>query len=270
MSADASLWRSLAGMAASAALVYLALGLALMVFQRSLIYHPQPRALGDAGASLTLEVAATGDVPGARLQITARPREGAKALVYLGGNAEDVSLNLPAFARAFPDHAIYLLHYRGFGASSGKPSEAALHADALALFDWVQARHAQTAVVGRSLGTGVAVRLARLRPVASLVLVTPYDSLQDIAASTMPLFPVRWMLFDKFESWRDAPSVSAPTLLIAAEHDEVIANASTERLLTRFRPGVATLKRLAGTGHNSIDASSGYLAAMAAALDAAI
>ena len=261
--------RAAASALAWGAALYLALALVLMLLQRSLIYHPQPRLLGAQGQVESLVVPPSPGVPGATLQLSVRPHSGDKALIYFGGNAEDVSLNLPSFERTFADHAIYLLHYRGFGASSGKPSEAALHADALALFDWVQARHAQTAVVGRSLGTGVAVRLARLRPVASLVLVTPYDSLQDIAARTMPLFPVRWMLIDKFESWRDAPSVSAPTLLIAAEHDEVIANASTERLLTRFRPGVATLKRLAGTGHNSIDGSPGYLAAMAAALGAA-
>lgn len=71
--------------------------------------------------------------------------------------------------------------------------------------------------------------------------------------------PVRWLLQDRFESWRYAPQVAAPTLLIAAEHDEVIPRASTEALYTRFRSGVATFKMIAGTGHNTISENPDYL-----------
>ena len=121
--------------------------------------------------------------------------------------------------------------------SAGTPSEAAIVADALALFDEARREHRDVVVVGRSLGSGVAVRVASLRPVARVVLVTPYDSIQEIAAARFAFFPVRWLLRDKFESWKYAPAVTAPTLLIAAEHDEVIPRASTELLLTRFKTG---------------------------------
>lgn len=84
------------------------------------------------------------------------------------------------------------------------PSEVALVADALALFDRVYAEHPHVVVGGRSLGSGVAVHVASLRPVARLVLVTPYDSLYGIAARQFPYVPVRWLLWDTFESWRYA------------------------------------------------------------------
>ena len=151
------------------------------------------------------------------------------------------------------------MHYRGYGGSSGKPSEAALVADALALFDKVNTEHQNITVVGRSLGSGVAVHLASLRPVARLILVTPYDSLQDLAARQFPYFPVRWLLRDKFESWRYAPLISVPTLIVAAEHDDVIPRTSTETLYKRFRAGVASFKVVTGTGHNSISESPEYL-----------
>lgn len=233
------------------ALVYLGLCALLYVFQRSLIYFPQPRSLG--GGTITLAA------DGAQVLVTARAHSGPNALVYFGGNAEDVAASLPVLSTAFPDHAIYLMHYRGFGGSSGKPSEAALLADALALFDRVRTEHPDLVIVGRSLGSGIAVHLASLRPVARLVLVTPYDSLQELAAHRFPCFPVRWLLLDKFESWRYAAQVSAPTLVIAAEHDEVIPRASTQALYARFRPGVASFKLVPGSSHNTISESPEYI-----------
>ena len=107
-------------------------------------------------------------------------------------------------------------------------------------------------MIGRSLGSGVATRLASQRPAARLVLVTPYDSLQELAAAQFAAFPVRWLLQDKFESGRHVAQVRAPTLLIAAEHDEVIPRASTEQLFARFAKGQAALHVLPRTSHNTI------------------
>jgi pimeloyl-ACP methyl ester carboxylesterase len=78
---------------------------------------------------------------------------------------------------------LYLLHYPGYGGAAGRPSETALVADALALFDQVAARHPRVTVIGRSLGSGVAIQVASARPVERLVLVTPYDSLMEIATT---------------------------------------------------------------------------------------
>ena len=186
--------------------LYLALCVALLVFQRALIYFPQPATL--QAPSLMLEVA------DAQVQVTVRPHDGPKALIYFGGNAEDVSRNLPEFSQAFPDHALYLLHYRGFGGSSGSPSEEAIARDALTLFDKVYSSHTQVAVVGRSLGSGVAVRLASQRPAARLILITPYNSLEELAVRQYPIFPVKWLLKDRFDSWKYAAHVSIPTLLL--------------------------------------------------------
>jgi len=187
------------------------------------------------------------------------PRKGPDAVVYFGGNAEDVNFSLPGLAAAFPKHAIYLMHYRGYGGSTGKPSEDALVADALALLDRVRSEHINVVVIGRSLGSGVAVHLASLRPVARLILVTPYDSLVGLAANQFPLFPVHWLLLDKFESWRYAAQVNVPTLIVAADRDEVIPRTSTEALYARFHSGVATLRVVAGASHNTISESPEYV-----------
>jgi pimeloyl-ACP methyl ester carboxylesterase len=237
---------------AVAVLVYLAACAALFYFQRSLIYFPQTAAR--PGDNVTLEV------DGTTLLVATRPHSGPDAVIYFGGNAEDVSATLPELMSAFPAQALFLMHYRGYGGSSGVPSERALHQDALALFDRVHAQHPHVVVVGRSLGSGIAIRLATLRPVVRLVLVTPYDSLQDLAASLYPMFPVRWLLADKFESKRYARLVQVPTTIVAAERDEVIPRASTDQLHARFATGVARMHVLPGVGHNTISANPLYAA----------
>lgn len=247
------MYRAIIGVVVVVVVLYVGWCAALFFLQRSLIYFPQPRAFGAGDATAKLLV------PGAALQVSVRPRPGAKALLYLGGNAEDVSASLAPFSNALPDYALYLLHYRGYGGSSGKPSEEALHTDALALFDKVYAEHPNVDVVGRSLGSAVAIRLASDRPVSRLVLVTPYDSLQELAAQQFPYIPVRWLLLDKYEAWRYAPHVSAPTVILAAEFDEIIPRSSTEQLYSRFATGVASYKVIAGVGHNSISESAAYL-----------
>ena len=235
---------------------YLAACAALYLLQRSLIYYPQPGRQGPSASLMRLPV------DGADLAITMRPHEGAKALLYFGGNAEDVSGSLPQLAQAFPDRAIYLMHYRGYGGSSGTPTEAALHQDAQALFDKVHAAHPDVVVMGRSLGSGVAVRLASRRPASRLVLVTPYDSIEGIAAGQFPFFPVRWLLQDKFDSGQHAPRLALPTFILMAEHDEVIPRASSELLHGRFAKGAAQLKVIPGTGHNTISESPVYFEAL--------
>jgi pimeloyl-ACP methyl ester carboxylesterase len=194
--------RMLTSLVVVAVLAYAAACAALFFFQRSLLYFPQPAHV------------ATPLVPvEGRVGVVASHRAlpGAQAVVYFGGNGEDVTQAFAPLAQAFPQHALYLLHYRGYGRSSGKPTEADIADDALALFDQVHRQHPQVTVIGRSLGSGVATRLASRRPAARLVLVTPYDSIEDIAAARFRVFPVRWLLLDKYASWRYAAQVQAPT-----------------------------------------------------------
>ncbi|HEY0065238.1 MAG TPA: alpha/beta fold hydrolase [Telluria sp.] len=244
--------RIMFGMAAAAIALYALACLGLYLAQRSLIFYPQPRRYGSDSSVLKVQV------NGTQLVVSSRQQAGPDAVLYFGGNAEDVSGSLPGVAAAFPDRAVYLLHYRGYGGSAGKPTQEAVFADALTLFDKLHAEHPHITVIGRSLGSGVAVHLASLRPVARLVLVTPYDSIAGLAAQQFPIFPVSYLLTDKFESWRDAPQITAPTTIVAAENDELIPRASSELLFSRFKPGVARYVQIPATGHNTISDSPDY------------
>ncbi len=240
---------------------YAGVCLAMYLLQRSLLYFPQPRTVTAAESTMRLPV------DGAEIVVTVRLHEGPKAIVYFGGNGEDVSRSLASFAEAFPDHAIYLMHYRGYGGSTGAPTETANVADARALFEVVRESHPDIALVGRSLGSGVAVQVASRAVASRLVLITPYDSMVEIAAQTYPGLPVRWLMIDTYESGTFAPGITTPTTIIEAENDEVIPRASTEKLLRRFSPGIATRTRIDGVGHNDIVASEAYVEALRAALE---
>jgi len=235
-----------------AAVLFVGVCGALFAFQRSMIYYPQPRSNEHGITLMTLQVGAE------KVMVSTRPQDGPGAVLYFGGNAEDVSQDMPDMVTAFPAHAIYLMHYPGYGGSSGSPSQKAIFAGALALFDHVHVDHPNLVVIGRSLGSGVAVWIASQRPVARVVLVTPYDSLGDAAAPLYPFLPVRWLLRDKYESWRYAPQVTAPTRIVIAGDDEVIPRSSSDRLRTRFKDGIASSVVLPGVGHNTIQDSPSY------------
>lgn len=222
---------------------YCLLCLLLYLLQRQLIYFPVPAQLPPTDPLLLQQTAAT-------VLVSRKARDEEQALLYFGGNAEDVSLSLPEFAAAFADHAVYVMHYRGYGGSSGSPSEQALVMDALALYDRLQPKHSEIIVIGRSLGSGVAVQLAAQRKVAQLVLITPFDSLSALAQRQFPVFPMKWLLKDTYNSVAYAPAINSRTLILLAEQDEIIGRGHTEALYQAFTPGVATLKSYSGS-HNS-------------------
>ncbi|HET8698303.1 MAG TPA: alpha/beta fold hydrolase [Gammaproteobacteria bacterium] len=232
----------------------------LYVGQRSLLYHPMAESQSPRAQAIRLER------DGVSLKIWEIARPGDRALIYFGGNGDNVVWFVDDFAKAFPDRSIYLVNYRGYAGSTGFPTEKALLADAEAVFDKVHESHPDVAVIGRSLGSGVAVYLAGVRDVHKLVLVTPYDSIERLAEAQFGWFPVSLILEDKFDSLARAKKVRSPVLALMAEHDDVVPRASTERLLTAFAAGQAEAKTIAATDHNSIVGSADYLREIAAFL----
>ncbi len=235
---------------------YLLVCAILYFSQRAMIYHPQPRNLQ---STPVMDVMSNG----LALKVSHLPKASQQAVIYFGGNAEDVSASLPQLAQAFPDAALYALHYRGFGGSQGQPSAQALYADALALHARVAQQHSHIIVIGRSLGSGVATYMGSQRPVQRLVLITPYSSIADVAAGQFAWIPVRWLLKDHFDSMQYVAKSRVPVLIIAAQRDEVIPAWSTQRL---FDVAPIALRRIAvieGVGHNDISLHPDYLRLLA-------
>ena len=180
-------------------------------------------------------------------------------MLYFGGNAEDVSWMLDAAAAETPDTSWLLIDYRGYGASGGSPSQAALISDAFLWHDHaVNQLHAKRVFAfGRSLGIGVAVALAARRPLAGVILATPFDSLTAVAQRYYPYLPVKWMLRHRFDSIALAPRLETRMLCLIAGRDEVIPPAHAERLYDAWR-GPKRKLVLGGARHNDIDAATAF------------
>lgn len=237
--------------AALAVLLYGGICLAMYLGQRQQIYHPE--------ASWRVQQAPDFELvnDGVRLRGWVVNPGHEKALLYFGGNGERIEDSRQELTQWFPDRTIYLLPYRSYGASEGEPSERALISDARALFDHVARDHTAVAVVGRSLGSGVATQLAASRPVERLVLVTPFDSLVRVAAGYFSWLPVNALMRDRYESWRYVNDIHCPVLVIRAEQDQVIPAERTLTLLKAFKQ-TPVVQVVADAGHNTVQDHADY------------
>jgi len=182
------------------------------------------------------------------------------ALLYFGGNGEDLGARLADFDQAFPDRAVYLMNYRSYGGSTGTPSEAALIADAQATYDVIRKTHDKIAVMGRSLGSGVAVALATTREVERVVLVTPFDSIAKVAAGRYSWAPVRWLIRDAFDSVKRMAAVRAPVLAVIAENDQSIPRAHSDKLIASIPAALRHSVLVPNGTHNDLGDYQRYLA----------
>ncbi|MBT8084074.1 MAG: lysophospholipase [Woeseia sp.] len=183
---------------------------------------------------------------------------GSNAVLYFGGNAENVANNVAHVENLLPDTAFYLTNYRGYGGSSGEPSEAAIIEDAALLFDHVSANHQRVSVIGRSLGTGVATWLAANRPVRKLILVTPYDSIEAIAMREYSFVPVSLLLRNKFRSIDYVPAITSPTLVLLAETDRVTPHHHAMNLVEQFPESQISVHTLPDSTHSTVSHARGY------------
>jgi len=231
--------------------IYTLAGAFLFLNQEELLYHPP------TGTTHNLETLVF-ENDGLKINVLLSNSPSKDAIIYLGGNAEDVLRNVSYYQVAFPDKRIYFMRYRGYGYSEGHPSQKGLFSDAIKLFDLVKDKHETITVIGRSLGTGVATYLASERDVDKLVLVTPYDSIARVAKAKFPMYPVDIMLRDKYPSYKYAPTVKAKILVLIAAQDEVIPRESSVSLMKEFDQEDLSFGIIDGATHNSIASHDHY------------
>ncbi len=225
--------------------VYVLLGMYLYIQQRSFIYFPTSSSASDLDQKVF-----SNEGVGIHVSVLNEGQE--QAIMYFGGNAENVDYNATNFLQWFPEVTIFLVKYRGYGGSGGEPTEAGLYSDALHIYDEIHSNgYAQISVMGRSLGSGVATYLATHRSVDKLVLITPFDSIERIAQSQYPIYPINILLKDKYDSYNRADDISAQTLVVAAEDDAIIRLSHTERLVSGFSISVK-FEVIEDADHNNI------------------
>ena len=258
---------------AGAALAMGLLAMIVPVLQRHLMYFPDTTYFTPAQAGLHGVAERVLETPdGARvIAWYGKAKPGQPTILYFHGNAGSLETRSERIrkymARGF---GVFMMTYRGFGGSSGEPSESSNVADAILAFNALTGSGVDpldVIVYGESLGTGVAVQVAEEKRVAGLVLDAPYTSMVDLAALHHPFIPGRWFMTDRYETRRHIAKITAPLLVLHGEEDVVVPVAMGREIFSRA-PEPKTLKTFPGAGHDdhykfgSYDALYAWIAAL--------
>lgn len=234
-----------------AIVVYLAICSYFYFFQRSFLYFPQPAKYVNT---------VTTHFNNGKQKLSGWVINPGKQhlLLYYGGNASAIEQHIDFLADLTPDYTVYLIPYRGYGNNAGTPSEEALYSDALHVYDKLKLEYKTISLMGRSLGSGVATLVAANRKVDKLVLITPYDSIVNVAQQFYPFLPVKFLARDQFLSVENVPKITAQTLIVIAEKDQVIVRERSEALASAFDPELLSKVVIDDADHNNIADDEGY------------
>jgi uncharacterized protein len=237
------------------AAAYGVIAVAAFFVQRRLMYFPDAARVAPASFALAGVEERTLKTPDGETIVAwygpAAP--GRRTLLYFHGNAGNLA-NRSERVRKYLARGIgvFIMSYRGYSGSTGHPSERANVADAKLAYDALIAEGVapeDILLYGESLGSGVAVQVAAAKPVGGVILDAPYTSIVDVAAGAYPFFPVRPFLFDRYETLKYLPAVSAPLLVIHGEDDAVIPVAMGRAVYTAAN-APKEIATFPGAGHS--------------------
>jgi fermentation-respiration switch protein FrsA (DUF1100 family) len=249
-----SIWIKLA---VGAAVVYAVVALAAFLGQRKLMYFPDTERAEPSEEGLTGVAERTIETPDGHRLVAwyGKARQGKPTLLYFHGNAGNLADRAPRIARFMGESwGVYMLSYRGYGGSTGSPSEAANVADARLAYHALLKEGVPPASIvayGESLGSGVAVRIAAELAVAGIILDAPFTSISEIAARAYPFLPVRLLLIDRYESTRYIGAIKSPLLILHGARDGIVPVAMG-RELARLAPEPKTLVVFPDGNHSDL------------------
>jgi fermentation-respiration switch protein FrsA (DUF1100 family) len=235
---------------------YVALAVLMFFAQRSLLYFPERTRTSPAAAGFpqAQEVWLNSADSERVIAWHVPPRDDKPVVLYFHGNGGSIRMRVDRFQKIVTAGiGLVGLSYRGYGGSTGTPTEAGLIEDARAAYAFAAERYAgRIAVWGESLGTGVAVALAGEKPVTRVVLDAPFTSTVDVAADLYWFLPVRVLMKDQFRSDQRIRNVKVPVLILHGDADDIVPIKYGERLLAMV-PGEKRLVRYAGGYHMDLD-----------------
>jgi uncharacterized protein len=255
--------------------VYAAVGLVAYLGQRKLMYFPDRERTLPAEAGLNGVVERTIETADGHRVIAwyGKAVPGKPTLLYFHGNGGSLRDRASRIERFMNEGwGVYMMTYRGYGGSTGSPTEAANVADARLAYQALVGEGVPPASIiayGESLGSGIAVRIAAELPVAGVILDAPYTSIVDVAAQAYPFLPVRLFLIDRYDTRRYIGAIKAPLLILHGAHDGVVPVAMG-RELAKLAPEPKRLvvfpngyhSDLYVNGNNAIDAVRAWIGSL--------
>jgi uncharacterized protein len=232
----------------------------IYVAQRSFQYFPERRRTAPRTVGLFKAEEAVLDTADGEQVIVwhVPPREGRPVFLYFHGNGGSLRWRDERFRALIADGSgLVALSYRGYGGSSGRPTETGLLADAAAAYAFAIARYSAKRIVlwGESLGSALALALAAEEPVGCLVLEAPFTSAADVGALHYWFVPVRLLMKDQFRSDLRASRITAPVLVVHGENDAIVPIKLGKRLYGLIQAPKRFVS-VAGAGHNDLGAQA--------------
>jgi uncharacterized protein len=249
--------------------VFFLISIGLYLFQEKIIFYPIPlddnsladiRRFHPQAQDIDIESNDGKNLHGWIIDNTSEEHPPSGMIFYYGGNAEEVSHRIGDMSR-LPGWIVILMNYRGYGLSEGRPGERMIFEDALKIYDHFNSIEKYSEIrkvtMGWSLGTGVAVHVAHERKIDGVFLISPYDSITNIAKRTYPFLPIEMMIRHPFDSIGKAPSINSPLRIIAASNDKIIPPSSSINLASQWG-GDKDILIVENYDHNSLINSLQY------------
>ena len=209
-------------------ILYLVVTLGLYIFQRKLLYYPNFNShLTGEGLIHSFE----------NINIKTKDNINLKGWFHLKDPEKKTILFLHGNAGTL-DNRIYKLNFlgnlnvnfliiawRGYSGSTGKPSEFGLYQDAKSALNWLNSKEItddKIVLYGESLGTSVAIEVGQNKDFAGIILESPFTSMVDLGGKHYPIFPIKLLLKDKYESKNKIKNIKFPILIMHGEKDKIV------------------------------------------------
>jgi len=210
---------------------YVLLVIVVFFFQRNLMYHPSVNSyLKDNLTNEPNEIQKVKIITKDKIELTGwfyfSNAEDYKTILFLHGNAGSLE-NRTYKLNHFKDLNLnfLIIAWRGFSGNSGKPNEKGLYEDAESAVSWLKAKgikEKNIILYGESLGTGVAVEIAQNKNYGGIILESPFTSMVDLGKKYYPFFPVKFLLKDKFESYKKISKIKIPVFIMHGKVDKIV------------------------------------------------
>lgn len=204
------------------------LGWTTQALQQHLMYYPSTERVPPSAEKLDgVEERVLSTPDGEQVLVWyGRAKPGMPTLLYFHGNAGSLADRAERIRKYMAKgYGMFMMTYRGFGGSTGKPSERANVEDANIAYDALIAAGVEPddiIIYGESLGSNVAVQVAAKRKAAGLILDAPYTSMIDLAKLHYPQIPLRWLMTDRYDTLGAIGDVHIPLLIIQGGKDDIV------------------------------------------------
>ena len=208
-------------------LIYVVITVIVYFYQRKLLYHPFSPQITGEGLVHNFETINFKTSDNFVLKGWFHLKNSnKKTILFLHGNAGNLDNRIDKLnSLGSMEINFLIIAWRGYSGNLGSPSEVGLYKDALGAIKWLNEKgisNDQIILYGESLGTAIATEVGQNENFAGIILEAPFTSMVDMGQKIYPIFPVRFLLKDKYESKKKIKNLKSPILVLHGRKDKIV------------------------------------------------